>query len=111
MVHFDYAIERVIAGLAKAKNTISPRERKVLAHHEAGHAVVAHFVQYSDPLVKVSIVPRAGLGENGGQTLGFSQHAPQDRYVPHDGSFTIQIHVYQGAVYGPDLRAFGRPRE
>jgi ATP-dependent Zn protease len=74
MINFDQAIERVIAGLAKTKNTITPRERKILAHHEAGHAVVAYFVEHSDPLVKVSIVPRAGLSENGGQTLGFSQH-------------------------------------
>ncbi|KAJ3385491.1 hypothetical protein HDU92_003015 [Lobulomyces angularis] len=81
--HFDLAIERVIAGLAKTKNNISPKEKEILAHHEAGHAVIAYFVRHSDPLVKVSIVPRSGVSEDGsgGQTLGFAQYSPQDKYL------------------------------
>lgn len=83
LIHFDLAIERVIAGLAKNQNTISPKEKKVLAYHEAGHATIAYFLEHSDPLVKVSIVPRSGVAADGGggQTLGFAQYSPQDKYL------------------------------
>lgn len=96
----------MMLGLAKTKNTITPKERKILAHHEAGHAVVAYYVEHSDPLVKVSIVPRAGLSENGGQTLGFSQHAPQDRYMYTKEQYLDRICVLLGGRVS-ELHFFG----
>ncbi len=51
--HFEQAIERVIAGLEKKSLVIHPEEKKVIAYHEAGHAVVGWFLEHADPLMKV----------------------------------------------------------
>eukprot|EP01012_Entosiphon_sulcatum_P026366 TRINITY_DN317_c0_g1_i2.p1 TRINITY_DN317_c0_g1~~TRINITY_DN317_c0_g1_i2.p1 ORF type:complete len:714 (-),score=120.97 TRINITY_DN317_c0_g1_i2:6-2147(-) len=74
LLHFDKAVERVIGGLEKRESFLSPWERKVVAHHEAGHAVVGWFLQNCDPLLKVSIHPR-------GKALGFAQYLPRDAYI------------------------------
>ncbi len=52
--HFEAAIERVVAGLEKKSLVIQPDEKKVVAYHEAGHAVVGWFLRHADPLMKVS---------------------------------------------------------
>ncbi|MFM7179174.1 MAG: ATP-dependent metallopeptidase FtsH/Yme1/Tma family protein, partial [Bacteroidota bacterium] len=57
MIDFNAAIDRVIGGLEKKNKIISPEEKKIVAYHEAGHAVVGWFLDSTDPLVKVSIVP------------------------------------------------------
>ena len=49
------AIERVVAGLEKKTNVLQPDEKKTVAYHEAGHAVVGWFLEHADPLLKVSI--------------------------------------------------------
>lgn len=72
LTHFEQAIERVIAGLEKKSRVLSPDERKTVAYHEAGHAVCGWYLQYADPLLKVSIIPR-GQG-----ALGYAQYLPQD---------------------------------
>ena len=51
--HFGQAIERVVAGLEKKSMVIQPEEKKVIAYHEAGHAVVGWFLKFADPLMKV----------------------------------------------------------
>lgn len=51
--HFEQAIERVVAGLEKKSMVIQPDEKKVIAYHEAGHAVVGWFLRHADPLMKV----------------------------------------------------------
>lgn len=51
--HFEQAIERVIGGMEKKTMVIQPEEKKVIAYHEAGHAVVGWFLRYADPLMKV----------------------------------------------------------
>ena len=51
--HFEQAIERVIGGLEKKTMVIQPEEKKVIAYHEAGHAIVGWFLRYADPLMKV----------------------------------------------------------
>lgn len=51
--HFEQAIERVVAGLEKKTMVIQPDEKKVIAYHEAGHAVVGWFLKHADPLMKV----------------------------------------------------------
>merc|ERR1712135_67047 len=68
--HFGAAIDRVIAGLEKKSSVLQPREKKTVAYHEAGHAVVGWFLEHADPLVKVSIVPR-------GKGLGYAMYQPQ----------------------------------
>jgi len=56
MKNFEQAIERVVAGMEKKTNVLQPEEKKTVAYHEAGHAVAGWFLQYADPLLKVSVV-------------------------------------------------------
>lgn len=58
LYHFEAAIDKVIGGLEKKNRVLSDAERAIVAHHEAGHAVAGWFLRYTDPLLKVSIVPR-----------------------------------------------------
>jgi AFG3 family protein len=74
MKHFEQAIERVIAGMEKKTNVLSPEEKRTVAYHEAGHAVAGWFLEFSDPLLKVSIIPR-------GKGLGYAQYLPKDQYL------------------------------
>jgi AFG3 family protein len=71
---FEQAIERVIAGMEKKTNVLQPDEKKTVAYHEAGHAVAGWFLEHSDPLLKVSIIPR-------GKGLGYAQYLPKDQYL------------------------------
>ena len=75
MIDFERAIDRVIGGLEKKNKLISPEEREIVAYHEAGHAITGWFLKYTDPVVKVSIVPR-GLA-----ALGYAQYLPEERYL------------------------------
>ncbi len=75
MDDFNYALDRVIGGLEKKSKVISPGEKKVIAYHEAGHAICGWFLEHASPLVKVTIVPR-GLG-----TLGYAQYLPKEQYL------------------------------
>jgi len=76
MEEFEEAIDRVIAGLEKKKRLISPREKKIVAFHEAGHAVVAETLPNTDVVHKISIVPR------GVAALGYTVQLPtEDRYL------------------------------
>jgi cell division protease FtsH len=75
MEDFEQAIDRVIAGLEKKNKIISPEEREVIAYHESGHAIVGWFLEHTDPVVKVSIVPR------GMSALGHAQYLPEERYL------------------------------
>merc|ERR1719436_2045998 len=72
--HFEAAIERVVAGLEKKTNVLQPEEKKTVAYHEAGHAVVGWFLEHADPLLKVSIIPR-------GKGLGYAQYLPKEQYL------------------------------
>ena len=76
MAEFDEAIDRVVAGLEKRKRLISPSEKKVVAFHESGHAVVGHMLGGMDTVQKISIVPR------GIAALGYTIQLPtEDRYL------------------------------
>ena len=75
MEDFEHAIDRVIGGLEKKNKLISPEEREIVAYHEGGHAITGWFLKHSDPVVKVSIVPR-GLA-----ALGYAQYLPEERYL------------------------------
>ncbi|BHF76562.1 AFG3-like protein 2 [Sparganum proliferum] len=74
LTHFDSAIDRVIAGLEKKSQVLQPEEKKTVAYHEAGHAVVGWFLEHCNPLLKVSIIPR-------GKALGYAQYQPRDAYL------------------------------
>ncbi|MFA0961324.1 ATP-dependent zinc metalloprotease FtsH [Roseivirga sp. BDSF3-8] len=75
MQDFQDAIDRVIGGLEKKNKIISPEEKKIVAYHEAGHAVAGWFLEHADPLVKVSIVPR------GVAALGYAQYLPKEQFL------------------------------
>jgi cell division protease FtsH len=73
---FFMAIERVLAGPEKRKRILNPQERRIVANHEMGHAIVAMALPDVDPVKKVSIIPR-GLG-----ALGYTMQMPtEDRYL------------------------------
>jgi AFG3 family protein len=75
MDDFHDAIDRVIGGLEKKSKIISPEEKKIVAYHEAGHAVAGWYLEHADPLVKVSIVPR------GVAALGYAQYLPKEQFL------------------------------
>ena len=71
---FMDAIDRIIGGLEKKSKVITDEERKSIAYHEAGHATVSWHLQYADPLIKVTIVPR-------GKALGAAWYMPEERQI------------------------------
>ena len=76
MKHFNLAIERIVAGLEKRNRLLNPHERKVTAYHEIGHALIAGTLPGSDPIHKVSIIPR------GIAALGYTIQRPiEDRFL------------------------------
>jgi cell division protease FtsH len=75
MIDFNDAIDRVIGGLEKKNKIISAEEKRIVAYHEAGHAICGWFLEYADPLVKVSIVPR------GVAALGYAQYMPKEQFL------------------------------
>jgi AFG3 family protein len=75
MQDFNDAIDRVIGGLEKKNKIISQDEKNIVAYHEAGHAVAGWFLEHTDPLVKVSIVPR------GVAALGYAQYLPKEQFL------------------------------
>lgn len=76
MIDFTQAIERIIAGLEKKNRLLNPKERKIVAYHEIGHALVALAIPGTDPVHKISIIPR-GIG-----ALGYTLQRPtEDRFL------------------------------
>ncbi len=76
MEEFEESVERVIAGLEKKNRLINEEERKIVAHHEVGHALVALSLPGTDPVKKISIVPR------GISALGYTMQVPtEDRFL------------------------------
>ncbi|MGB0891195.1 MAG: ATP-dependent zinc metalloprotease FtsH [Flavobacteriaceae bacterium] len=74
--HQDFldAVDRIVGGLEKKNKVITPKEKKVIAFHEAGHATVSWMLEHAAPLVKVTIVPR-------GQSLGAAWYLPAERMI------------------------------
>ncbi|RME73384.1 MAG: ATP-dependent zinc metalloprotease FtsH [Chloroflexi bacterium] len=82
---FQDAMERIVAGPERQGKIISDYERKVVAYHEAGHAVVMHYLEHSDPVHKVSIVSR-------GMALGYTMPLPEsDKYLRSREAFEDEI--------------------
>jgi len=102
MVDFQDAIERVIAGLEKKNKLISPQERKIVAYHESGHAIAGWFLEHTDPVMKVSIVPR------GFAALGYTLQTPlEDRFLMTREELTDKICALLGGRVAEEL-TFGR---
>lgn len=95
--HFEQAIERVIAGLEKKSRVLSPEEKKVVAYHEAGHAICGWFLEHADPLIKVSIIPR-GQG-----ALGYAQYLPKDQYLVSQEQFRHRMIMALGGRVSEEL--------
>lgn len=85
--HFEQAFERVLGGSRKKSSALSPEERKIVAVHEAGHALVGWMLKHSDTLIKVSIVPRTK------SALGFTRTLPRENSL-----YTSEILMHTMAV-------------
>ena len=87
----EEAVERVVAGPERRSKIIGPREKRILAYHELGHALVARFTPEADPVAKVSIIPR-GRG-----ALGYTMTLPaEDRYIVTKDQLLARITVTLG---------------
>ena len=85
MSDFQDAVDRVIGGLEKKNKIISPEEKKIIAFHEAGHAICGWFLEHAYPLLKVTIVPR------GTAALGYAQYTPKEQYLYNTDQLNDQI--------------------
>jgi AFG3 family protein len=85
MEDFQDAVDRVIGGLEKKNKIISPEEKKIIAYHEAGHAICGWYLEHAYPLLKVTIVPR------GTAALGYAQYTPKEQYLYNTDQLNDQI--------------------
>ena len=79
------AVDRIIGGLEKKNKIILPEEKKIIAYHEAGHAVCGWYLEHAYPLLKVTIVPR------GVAALGYAQYTPKEQYLYNVEQLTDQM--------------------
>lgn len=97
MQDFQDAVDRVIGGLEKKSKIISPEEKKIIAYHEAGHAVCGWFLEHAYPLLKVTIVPR------GTAALGYAQYTPKEQYLYNTDQLNDQICMTLGGRVSEDI--------
>ncbi len=98
LADFTAAIERIVAGLEKRNRLLNPREREVVAHHEMGHVIAASLLPGSDPVHKVSIIPR-GVG-----ALGYTLQRPtEDRFLMTREELESKLTVLLGGRAAEDL--------
>ena len=91
MVDFEEAMDRVVAGLEHKSRVISPKEKEIVAYHEAGHALVAESRTHADRIAKISIIPR------GVAALGYTQQQPtEDRYLMTRAELLDRLDVLLG---------------
>jgi cell division protease FtsH len=102
LVDFNVAIERIVAGLEKKTRILAPKERRAVAYHEMGHALVAGAHDETDPVHKVSIIPR-GIG-----ALGYTIQRPtEDRFLMTKDELEQKLDVLLGGRAAEDL-VFGK---
>jgi cell division protease FtsH len=90
-IELDEAVDRIIGGLEKKNRVINSKEKKIVAYHEVGHALVAALTEGSEPVHKISIIPR-GLA-----ALGYTQQRPtEDRYLMSEQELLAKIDVLLG---------------
>jgi len=91
IVDFEEAIDRVVAGLERKSRVINPKEKAIVAYHEAGHALVAEFREHADRVAKISIISR------GVAALGYTQQQPtEDRYLMTRAELLDRLDVLLG---------------
>ncbi|MFC5269996.1 ATP-dependent zinc metalloprotease FtsH [Adhaeribacter terreus] len=90
------ALDRIIAGLEKKSKIITPEEKKIIAYHEAGHAVVSWKLKTVDPLVKISIIPR-------GKSLGAAWYLPEERQLKSFTAFKEHMAATLGGRAAEEL--------
>jgi len=101
MSDFNAAIDRIIGGLEKKNKLISPEEKKIVAYHEAGHAIAGWFLEHAHPLVKVSIVPR------GIAALGYAQYLPKEQFIYQENQLLDELAMALGGRAAEEL-IFGK---
>lgn len=94
--HFEAAVERTSFGLEKKNKILSPDEKKSIAYHEAGHAICGWFLKYTDPLVKVTIIPR-------GESLGYAKYLPADVPLPNNRELEDRMVMALGGRVSEEL--------
>lgn len=97
MEDFQDAVDRVIGGLEKKNKIISPDEKRIIAYHEAGHAICGWYLEHAYPLLKVTIVPR------GVAALGYAQYTPKEQYLYNTDQLTDQICMTLGGRASEDI--------
>jgi cell division protease FtsH len=97
MTDFQDAVDRVIGGLEKKNKIISPEEKRIIAYHEAGHAVCGWYLEHAYPLLKVTIVPR------GTAALGYAQYTPREQYLYNTDQLNDQICMTLGGRASEDI--------
>ena len=97
MEDFQDAVDRVIGGLEKKNKIISPDEKKIIAYHEAGHAICGWYLEHAYPLLKVTIVPR------GVAALGYAQYTPKEQYLYNTDQLQDQICMTLGGRASEEL--------
>jgi cell division protease FtsH len=98
MTDVEAATDRVIAGPERKSKAMNEKEKEIVAYHEVGHALVAKFCQNTDPVHKISILPR-------GRALGYTLQLPQqDKYLMSRAEIEDQIKVLMGGRIAEDLK-------
>jgi cell division protease FtsH len=101
MEEFEEAIDRVVAGLEKKKRVMNKKEKEIVAYHETGHALMAEFLETTDPVHKISIIPR------GIAALGYTLQLPtEDRYLMTKKELVDRMGVLLGGRVAEEI-AFG----
>jgi cell division protease FtsH len=97
MAEFQEALERVVAGRERKSRVISDEEKRIVAYHEAGHALAMHLLPLGDPVHKVSIVAR-------GMALGYTMPLPEeDRYLRRRSKFLDDLAGLLGGRVAEEL--------
>lgn len=97
MSEFEESIDRVIAGPERKTRLISDKEKEIIAYHESGHALVAHVLPNTDPVHKISIIPR-------GRALGYTLTLPtEDRYLVTKSELTDELAMLLGGRVAEDM--------
>jgi cell division protease FtsH len=98
LADFDQAIDRIVGGLERKSRIISPKEKEIVAHHEAGHALVAESRAHADKVSKISIIPR------GVAALGYTQQQPaEDRYLVTRAELLDRLDVLLGGRVAEEI--------
>ena len=98
MTDFDEAIDRVVGGLERKSRVINPKEKEIVAYHEAGHALVAESREHADRVAKISVIPR------GVAALGYTQQQPtEDRYLMTRAELLDRLDVLLGGRVAEEL--------